>query len=132
MRLSMWVLADWLPFENMHVDIQEGPRELRNVRLLPSSGELSRSTVYLDADDNGNVLCLCGYDLIVVPNADIDSVFNGILDCFEHFNELDARLRCKCRDGARRGGQSPGAFLRGGRYDVFHPRIRRRPGRARR
>ena len=100
MRLSMWVLADWLPFENMHVDIQEGPRELRNVRLLPSSGELSRSTVYLDADDNGNVLCLCGYDLIVVPNADIDSVFNGILDCFEHFNELDARLRDLVASGA--------------------------------
>ena len=100
MRLSMWVLADWLPFENMRVEIQEGPRELRNVRLLPSSGELSRSTVYLDADENGNVLCLCGYDLIVVPGADIDSVFNGILDCFEHFNELDVRLRDLVASGA--------------------------------
>lgn len=100
MRLSMWVLADWLSFENMHVDIQEGPRELRNVRLLPSSGELSRSTVYLDADGNGNVLCLCGNDLIVVPSAEIDPVFNSILDCFEHFNDLDARLRDLVSDGA--------------------------------
>lgn len=100
MRLSMWVLADWLPFENMRIDIREGPRELRNVRLLPSTGELSRSTVYLDADDNGNVLCLCGNDLVVVPGADIDSVFNSILDCFEHFNDLDARLRDLVLDGA--------------------------------
>ena len=100
MRLSMWVLADWLSFENVRVDIQEGPRELRNARLLPSSGELSRSTVYLDADGNGNVFCMCGTDLIVVPSAEIDPVLNSILDCFEHFNDLGARLRDLVSNGA--------------------------------
>lgn len=100
MRLSMWVLSEWMPFEGLRVDIQEGPRELRNVRLLPSSGELSRSTVYLDDDESNNVLCTCGKDLIVVPNIDIDTVLNSILDCFEYYNDLDARLRDLVAAGA--------------------------------
>ena len=73
MRLSMWVLVDWMKDYGVRAEIPEGPRELRNVRLLPSSGELSRSTVYLDADESGNVLCTCGRDLIVVPGSDIDN-----------------------------------------------------------
>ena len=100
MRLSMWVVAEWMPFEGIRVDIQEGFRELRNARLLPSSGELSRSTVYLDSDESGNVLCTCGKDLIVVPGVDADTVLSSILDCFEHFNDLDARLRDLVADGA--------------------------------
>ena len=100
MRLSMWVLADWLKTAGARADIVQGPRELRNVRLLPSSGVLSRTTVYLDADDSGNVLCSCGRDLIVVPERDIDAVFNSILDCFEFYNDLDARLRDLASAGA--------------------------------
>lgn len=93
MRLSMWVLADWLASEGIRAEISEGPRELRNVRLLPSSGSLSRSTVYLDSDESGNVLCTCGRDLIVVPDSDIDAVLGRILDCFEHYNDFDTHLR---------------------------------------
>ena len=100
MRLSMWVLSEWMPFRGLRVDIQEGHRELRNVRLLPSSGELSRSTVYLDGDESGNVLCTCGKDLIVVPGTDVDTVLNSILDCFEFYNDLDARLRDLVAGGA--------------------------------
>lgn len=100
MRLSMWVLADWMETDGLRVDIQDGSRELRNVRLLPSSDELSRSTVYLDADESGNILCTCGRDLIVVPDSDIDAVFNGILDCFEHYNDIDMKLRNLAVDGA--------------------------------
>ena len=100
MRLSMWVLVDWMKDYGVRAEIPEGPRELRNVRLLPSSGELSRSTVYLDADESGNVLCTCGRDLIVVPGSDIDTVFNSILDCFEHYNDLDANLRDLANEGA--------------------------------
>lgn len=100
MRLSMWVLADWMASKNVRADISEGPRELRNVRLLPSSGELSRSTVYLAEDESGNVLCMCGRDLIVVPDCAIDDVFNDILDCFEHYNDLDVKLRDLVAQGA--------------------------------
>ena len=93
MRLSMWVLADWMRSPALRADITQGDRELRNVRFLPNSGSLSRSTVYLDADGNGNILCTSGKDLIVVRESDKDAVFNSILDCFEHYNDLDARLR---------------------------------------
>ena len=100
MRLSMWVVTEWLPFDGLRADIQEGNRELRNARLLPSSGELSRSTVYLDSDESGNVLCTCGKDFIVVPGVDVDTVLTSILDCFEHYNDLDARLRDLVATGA--------------------------------
>ena len=100
MRLSMWVLADWMKPLAPRVDITQGARELSNVRFLPNSGSLSRSTVYLDADGNGNVLCTSGKDLMVVRGSDVDAVFNDILDCFEHYNDLDARLRDLVAEGA--------------------------------
>ena len=34
MKLSMWILADWLKTYNPQINIKDGRRTLRNVRLL--------------------------------------------------------------------------------------------------
>ena len=49
MRLSMWVLADWLKCYNPQIKIQDGRRTLRNVRLYSENQRMDASTVYLGA-----------------------------------------------------------------------------------
>ena len=99
MRLSMWILADWLCAYRPEIMIERGERTLRNVRLLPTSGQLSRSTVYLDSDESGNVLCLHDHDMLVLHTSDIDQVLSDILDAFEHYNDWTAELHDAVQNG---------------------------------
>lgn len=92
MRISMWMLAEWLKDYQPVVKIQEGERILRNVRLFSDGLKFSRSTVYLSTTDNGDIMCINGYDMLILPCDDINEVFNRILDAFEHYNEWYEKL----------------------------------------
>ena len=99
MRLSMWMLTDWLVDYHPVVTIERGARTLRNVRLLPSAADLSRSTVYLDSDESDNVLCIHDRDMLVLSTSDIDQVLNDILDAFDFYNEWASDLHDAAQGG---------------------------------
>ncbi len=93
MRLSMWNIAECLqPFNPRVVTIDSGKRILRNARLLADVHTHSRTTLYVDCDSSGNVLCMNDHDIIVLSTDDIDLVLNTVLDTFDHYNEWDSQL----------------------------------------
>ena len=47
MKLSMWILADWLKKYNPQINIKDGRRTLRNVRLLSENVKMESMDVYM-------------------------------------------------------------------------------------
>lgn len=92
MRLSMWILADWLGDLHPGVYIQRGERTLRGARLF--SGELSGSDscVYVDSMQKDLVVCFNGNDILVIRADDINAVFNRVLDAFDFYNGWSERF----------------------------------------
>lgn len=92
MKLSMWILKDYLKEFHPVAHIQSGARVLRNVRLF-SDAELTVNTnVYLGRADEfidgeeKKVICVHGQDMLLLATEDINEVFNRILDCFDFYN----------------------------------------------
>ena len=52
MKLSMWILADWLKKYNPQINIKDGRRTLRNVRLLSENVKMESMDVYMGAMKN--------------------------------------------------------------------------------
>lgn len=99
LRLSMWILADWLADLNPVVKIQDGKRTLRNARLYANGLHMERSTVYIgnagDFFDNAQVKIICAneHDLMFVDADDIDDVLNRILDAFDYYNSWSDHIK---------------------------------------
>ena len=87
MRISMWILADWLAAYDPEVKIQQGERVLRNARLFSDDLKISKTTVYLDQIQRDLVLCSSGHDFLVLHADDVNEVFNDVLDAFEFYDE---------------------------------------------
>lgn len=98
MKLSMWMLADWLKKYEPTVSINEGKRILQNVRLFSEDRALSRTTVYLTETEQKRVICLSGHDMFVLNCYDIDQILNEILDAFEYYNDWAGKLEEMIRE----------------------------------
>ena len=90
MRLSMWMLADWLKGYEPAVQIESGKRTLRNARLYSENLRNSRSTVYVSQPQPEHVLCSNGNDCLILRADDVNEIFNAVLDAFEFYNDLSA------------------------------------------
>lgn len=92
MRLSMWILADWLKDYKPQLKIQEGKRTLRNVRLYAEEQRMESSSVYVGkAQDfidvkHDQIICAHQHDMLILDAEDINQVLNEILDAFEYYN----------------------------------------------
>lgn len=92
MKLSMWILKDYLQEFHPIAYIHSGERILRNVRLFSDEGLRVNTNVYLGrADDfidgeEKKVICVHGQDMLLLATEDINEVFNRILDCFDFYN----------------------------------------------
>ena len=86
MKLSMWMLADWLREYRPQLRIREGKRVLRNVRLFSSDMRMEAMDAYVGPmgdfiDGEGSqVICVHGHDMILLETEDINQIFNEILD----------------------------------------------------
>ena len=98
MRLSMWILADWLKEFHPETKIEEGQRILRCVRMFSEDLKASRSTVWLKQTEDDRVLCLNGKDMLLLETSDLNLVFNSILDAFDYYNEASAQIYEKIHD----------------------------------
>ena len=89
MKLSMWMLADWLRELSPAVHIQRGERVLLNARLSHEDTRVSRTTVYLNQVQTDRVVCSHDNDYLILRSDDVNAVFNRCLDAFECYNEWD-------------------------------------------
>lgn len=92
MKLSMWILYDYLLEFHPTAYITSGKPELRNVRILSddvfsscNNVYLARAGNYIDSESN-KVICVHEQDMILLETEDIEMVFNRILDCFDFYN----------------------------------------------
>ena len=99
MRLSMWMLVDWLKDYEPTVQIESGKRTLRNARLYSENLRNSRSTVYVSQPQPEHVLCSNGNDCLILRADDVNEIFNAVLDAFEFYNDLSADAYDLIEDG---------------------------------
>ncbi len=90
MRISLWILAEWLKKYHPVARIQQGERVLRNARLFSDELHFSRSTVYLEQIQSDRILCSSGHDYLILHGDDMNAVFNDILDAFEYYDSWSA------------------------------------------
>lgn len=105
MRLSMWILADWLEKYNPIIKIENGEQTLRSARILSGETCIERQNVYLApardfiTDEGDKVICVQGHDILLLNTTDMDTVFNDIFDAFDYYNSWSDGLREAVRDG---------------------------------
>lgn len=95
MKLSMWIIRDFLKTYHPRAFIKSGNMELRGVRILadvPMQTEnnlyLARAEDFIESEKN-KVICVHRQDMLVLDTDDIGEVFNSILDCFDVYNMWD-------------------------------------------
>lgn len=92
MKLSMWILSDWLNKYTPDNRITEGEKILRGVRLISNDISFEGTNVYLGrakdfiSSDNENIICINGHDMILLKTQDIEAVLNDIFDAFDFYN----------------------------------------------
>lgn len=106
MKLSMWILFDWLKDYNPEIKIIDGERILKNVRLFFNDRPMEKSNVYVGStkdilgSEENKVVCINGQDMIFLETEDIDQVLNDILNAFDFYNDwfenLRERIACGC------------------------------------
>lgn len=105
MKLSMWILADWLESYQPNIDIKVGSRILRGVRMFSSESVQEPHNVYVGrAKDFFNhtptgVICAQGSDILLIEEDDVDQVFNDILRAFDYYNAWEKKMRENIENG---------------------------------
>lgn len=105
MKLSMWMLYDWLrPFAPIP-QIESGRQVLRNARHFSDEVQIERQNVYIGREsdffpsDSNGVICVQGNDYIRLATDDYEAVFNSILRAFDYYNSWSDGLRDLCIEG---------------------------------
>lgn len=92
MKLSMWILNDFLKEYHPTPQIKSGKMELRGVRFFSDSVLNTGTNIYLgragdfiDSEDN-KIICVHNQDILLLETEDLDDVFNRVMDCFDFYN----------------------------------------------
>lgn len=92
MKLSMWILADWLKKYHPVAEIESGEPVLRSARILTAEKTLEPHIVYLApandyiSNEPQKIICVHGHDMILLDAEDLDLVLNDIFDAFDYYN----------------------------------------------
>lgn len=120
MKLSMWILYDWLQKYHPVARIEVGEAVLRSARILSTDTRLERQNVYLApasefiSDAGNKVICVHDHDLLILDTPDMDSVLNDIFDAFDYYNGWSDGLAEEIRDGCEL------QHILDASYPVFH------------
>lgn len=96
MKLSMWILTDWLENYKPTTKIINGYPILKNVRLFSKNRAIEKSNVYIggakDFDSEVNseeykVFCVHENDMIFLQTENTEQVLNDVLNAFDYYNE---------------------------------------------
>ncbi|SHJ72409.1 PucR family transcriptional regulator [Parasporobacterium paucivorans] len=99
MKLSMWILADWLQKYEPVLHIKDGAPTLRGVRIFSTELTIETQNVYLGlARDfiptgSGEVICVHGHDMILLQTTDLEAVLNDVFDAFDYYNRWSDSIK---------------------------------------
>lgn len=94
MRLSLYILADWLKEYSPVCSITDGNRTIRNVRIFSDEHHFMSSNVYVGrtGGNSGRVICIHENDYLILNTDDENQVMNDIMDAFDYYNDWSDRL----------------------------------------
>ena len=101
MKLSMYILADWLKEYEPKALIRNGDRILTNVRFFTDSLHTDPSCVYIGPmkdfvdTESSQVICVSGQDMILLNTQDANRAFNSIMAAFDYHNRWSEELKDK-------------------------------------
>lgn len=113
MKLSMWILADYLCTHVIRCDITDGSATICGVRFVSEEQPAFASEyVYVgraremfdDVEYLSSVVLMHGYDMLFIDGQSVEDVINSVLTAFEHYNSWEASLwaAAKHRDAMQR------------------------------
>ena len=91
MRLSMWMLYDWLQAYDPQPRITDGSQVLRSARILSQDTAIEKQNVYIAnaaefiSGERGKLICVHGQDMILVNSDDMEEVLNTVFDAFDYY-----------------------------------------------
>lgn len=99
MRLSLYILADWLGKYHPVRSITMGERTIRNVRMFSDGHRFLDNNVYISRTgvDTGQVICMHKNDYILLQTEDESQVMNDIMDAFDFYNDWSDGLNRELR-----------------------------------
>ena len=99
MRLSLYILVDWLKEYNPTCSIAMGERTIRNVRMFSDGHRFLDNNVYISrtGEDSGWVICMHKNDYILLQTKDENQVMNDIMDAFDYYNDWSDGLNRELR-----------------------------------
>ena len=98
MKLSMWIVYDWLQDYHPTAHIREGRQTITGVRYMADDVELRQEYLYIGSGDQyidhleNNVICVNETDLIVLSAPDIYVIFNEIQKMLEYYNSWETGI----------------------------------------
>lgn len=101
MKLSMWILADWLKEYDMRPRIQDGHTNISGIRFLSGRNkDFAQDQVYIGkAEDlfddplyRSSIVLAHERDLILIDNADAEDIINEVLTAIDYYNNWEAQL----------------------------------------
>lgn len=105
MKLSMWILAEWLKEYTPRVLIKKGERILTGARLFtdgmhtdPASVYIASMSDYVDTESSC-VMCVSGEDMIILDTDDISEAFNAVMAAFDYHSRWSDALKELVLDG---------------------------------
>lgn len=92
MKLSLWMIYDYLKKYQPAAYITDGRQELRMVRILSGQLQPGCSTLYLARAGeyfntlSNKIICVHNHDFLLLESEDMDDILNQVLNCFELYN----------------------------------------------
>lgn len=101
MKLSMWILADWLKKYHPRLEIQSGEATIRGVRFIanelkdyPSDHVYIGRTaeVFSDISHRYKIMLIHRHDFIFVQESDMELIINEVLAALDFYNLWETQL----------------------------------------
>ena len=98
MKLSMWIVNDWLEKYSPKSSINKGKMTINGVRYIADDNEMSKDYLYIGYADNSSdstekhIICVNNTDLITIKADDIYLIFNEIQQMLEFYNDWETKV----------------------------------------
>lgn len=105
MKLSMWILADWLEKYRPIINIKNGKQVLQSARILSPDTCIEPQNIYLApakefiSNQEDKIICVHDHDMLLLDTTDMDKVLNDILDAFDYYSSWSDELTKDIADG---------------------------------
>lgn len=98
MKLSMWMLADWLNAYHPVANITSNAFAIRSARLFSNELSANDHTVYIgrlsDLFHNGSdqVICTFQNDMLLLQSTDLEEILNCVLNALEFYQHWSTQM----------------------------------------